>query len=151
MEEQASAMRQENKHESLDKHQRQSAWQILVPLLLVCVLVLVAAVIIAVNAGQGSGDVSQWADTSFIIMLLPAMLIALFPLVLFVGLIYLVAQLLKKLPVYSLSTQQFFKRVTKFVNIWADRIAKPIIVLQEILARILKIGECFSRKSKRGL
>jgi len=148
MEKQTSAVRQENKHESLDKHQRQSTWQILVPLLLVCVLVLVAAVIIAVNAGHGSGDVSQWADTSFIIMLLPAMLIALFPLVLFVGLIYLVAQLLKKLPVYSFPTQQFFKRVKNLVSIWADRIVKPIIVLQEILAGISKIGECFNRKSK---
>ena len=148
MEEQTTAMHPEDKHESLDKHQRQSTWQILAPLFLVCVLVLTAAVIIAINAGQGSGDVSQWADTSFIIMLLPAMLIVLFPLVLLVGLVYLTAQLLKKLPVYSFSAQKFFKRVTKFVRIWADRSVKPIIVLQEILAGVSNIGECFSRKSK---
>ncbi len=148
MEEQTIATRQEDKHESLDKHHRQSTWQILAPLFLVCVLVLTVAVIIAINAGQGGGDVSQWADTSFIIMLLPAMLIVLFPLVLLVGLVYLTAQLLKKLPVYSFSTQQFFKRVTKFVSIWADRSVKPIIVLQEILAGVSNIGECFSRKSK---
>jgi len=67
------------------------------------------------------------------------------------GLVYLTAQLLRKLPVYSFSTQQFFKQVTKFVSIWADRISKPIIVLQEILAHISNIGEYFSRKSKRGL
>lgn len=148
MEEQTAAMHQEEKHESLDKHHRQRTWQILAPLFLFCILVLAAAVIIAINAGRGSGDVSQWADTSFIIMILPAMLIALFPLVLLAGLIYLVAQLLKKLPVYSFPTQQFFKRVKNLVSIWADRIVKPIIVVQEILAGISKIGECFNRKSK---
>ncbi|MFH1447115.1 MAG: hypothetical protein ABIG43_06895 [Chloroflexota bacterium] len=148
MEEQTVAMHQADKHESLDKHRRQSMWQILAPLLIFCVLVLAAAVIIAINAGQGSGDVSQWADTSFIIMILPAMLISLIPLVLLVGLICLTAQLLKKIPVYSFSTQQFFKRVTKFISIWADRSVKPIIVLQEILAGISNIGERLYRKSK---
>jgi hypothetical protein len=116
-------------------HQREVAWQIVVPLILGLIIILGLAAWVVIMAVQG-GNVSQPADTSLIFLLIPAMLMALIPLVIFIGLAYGVILLNYKLPQYFFQAQTAMQKVRDGVQAGADKLAEPVIRVNSIAAAL---------------
>jgi hypothetical protein len=117
---------------SFKRHQRQSFWQIIAPvgfgtLLVLVILVLVILKAVGTDAG---GQVSQWADTSLIWLILPALLFALLLTLILVGMIYLLARFLKIVPGFTFKAQYFVSLVPEYVESFADKLVAPIIAVK---------------------
>src|SRR5512140_1430038 len=99
-------------HPSYLKHRRQTAWQILVPMI-VAGLVLVAAIYLLVaGTFQGNGDVDRWAAISTIWLTIPVMIGALVMLAVVIGMAYLIGRLAGFIPPYTLQAQLFTAKMT---------------------------------------
>lgn len=121
-----------HKTASYQRHQRQSFWQIIVPvgfgtLLILAILALVIHKEVSADAG---GLVSQWADISLIWLILPALLFALLLILILVGMIYLLARLLKIVPGFTFKVQYFIGHVPDYVESFADKLVAPIIAVK---------------------
>ncbi len=82
-------------------HRKEVWWQITLPLVIGC-LVLVLAIAGVIWAAAGSRpQVTRWADISLIWLILPALFFALLGLGVLVGITYLVSKLLGVLPGYA--------------------------------------------------
>jgi hypothetical protein len=117
---------------SFQRHQRQSFWQIIAPvgfgtLLLLVILTLVILEAVGTDAG---GSVSQWADTSLIWLILPVLLFALLLTLILVGMIYLLARLLKSMPGFTYKVQYFVGLVPEYVETISDKLVAPIIAVK---------------------
>jgi hypothetical protein len=117
---------------SYQRHRRQSFWQIIVPVGFGTLLVLgiLALVILEAVGTDAGGQVSQWADTSLIWLILPALLFALLLTALLVGMIYLLARFLKILPRFTFKAQYFVGLVPEYVESFADKLVSPIIAVK---------------------
>ena len=91
------------KHASYLRHRRQRIWQIRIPVVVGSMLILAAAVIMILPAaGIDTGvDVSHGEDASLIWMILPLLFLAVIVTLFLVGLIVLVAKILKTLPQFT--------------------------------------------------
>jgi hypothetical protein len=118
-----------NQLPSYRRHKRQTFWQVLLPVLLSALLVLAGLVFLILTATQGdpAGQLSGWADTSLIWLLLPVMGLGLIGILLLGGLIYLLARLLKILPTYTALVQQYFAIGEGWVKGIAARALHPVI------------------------
>ena len=81
-------------HESYLRHRKQLAWQIVLPIGLMVVLIIALVVLINIATFRDNGDVARWAAISTIWIVVPIMIGMLIFLVLLVGLIYLLSKLL---------------------------------------------------------
>jgi len=117
---------------SYQRHRRQSFWQIIAPVGFgtLLVLVILALVILRTVGTDAGGQVSQWADTSLIWLILPALLFALLLTLILVGMIYLLARLLKIVPGYTYKVQYFIGQVPDYVESFADKLVAPIIAVK---------------------
>ncbi len=118
-------------------------WQILLPVILVGLLMVgvITLVILTATGGDPVGQVSTWADTSLIWLILPALLFAVVVLVILGGLIYLLAKLLNIIPGYTSVVQDFFRRVSHIVGNIADKFASPFIAVKSVGAATNKFLE----------
>ena len=114
---------------SYQRHKRQSFWQVLLPVLLCVLIVLTGLVFLVLNATKGdpAGQLSGWADTSLVWMLLPVLGLGLLAVLLLGGLIYLLARLLKILPIYSALVQRYFAIGESWVKNVIARGIKPVL------------------------
>lgn len=121
---------------SYRRHKRQTFWQVLLPVLLSALLVLAGLVFLILTATQGdpAGQLSGWADTSLIWLLLPVMGLGLIGILLLGGLIYLLAQLLKILPTHTALVQQYFALGEGWVKGITARALHPVISAKSALA-----------------
>jgi hypothetical protein len=123
----------ERNQETRAAHRREVFWQIFFPLGIGFILV----VGLFVGMGlAGVGDASLWADVSLIWILIPLIILAIFPLVILVGLIYGVTFLTVKLPYYAFIAQQAFKRLAAMARYWSDRAVDPLLKIHSNLAAL---------------
>jgi uncharacterized membrane protein YbhN (UPF0104 family) len=117
---------------SFKRHQRQSFWQIIAPVGFATLLILVILVLVILRAvgTDAGGQVSQWADTSLIWLILPALLLALLLTLILVGMIYLLAQLLKIIPGFTYNAQYYVGLASGYVESFADKLVAPIIAVK---------------------
>jgi hypothetical protein len=123
---------------SYQRHRRQSFWQIIAPVGFgtLLVLVILALVILRAVVTDAGVQVSQWADTSLIWLILPALLFALVLTLVLVGMIYLLARLLKIVPGFTYKVQYYVGLVSDYVDSFADKVAAPIIAVKSAGATV---------------
>ena len=126
---------QEN-HPSYQAHRRQLWTQIILPVLAAALLVIGVAVMVGLATFRANGDVSRWAAISTIWIVIPIMIVMLVFLILLAVMIYLVAKLRKLIPPYSVQAQRFFYRIQAGTKRAAERIRKPVSLLQEIATQV---------------
>jgi uncharacterized BrkB/YihY/UPF0761 family membrane protein len=110
-------------------HRHQLAWQILVPLLILVVLVIILAVWVTTKAGSSANQ--SWSDISLIWLIAPALIISL-PFIALLGfLIYGIAKLMRVAPHYTGRVQGFFALLPGRTRRLADGTVKPFILSQQ--------------------
>jgi len=124
--------------ESYQRHKKQRFWQILAPVGLGVLLMLaIAAMVVLTATGTiAGGSVSQWADTSFIWLIIPVMLFAIVFTLIIIGLIYLLAQVLNILPQYTFLVQQYVNLFEIQVKYWTRKIVSPVISIGSFTAAV---------------
>lgn len=123
------------------KHRKESFWQITIPLIIGLLIVSGLFALTIVTAVRG-GNVSDAADTSLIFLIIPTMIMALIPLVLFVALAYGVIWMNKNLPPYFKQAQDVMVQVREGLRTGADKLTDPVIKIKSKLASL----EAFKRK-----
>ena len=123
-------------HESYLRHRKQLAWQIVLPIGLMVVLIIALVVLINVATLRDNGDVARWAAISTIWIVVPIMIGMLIFLVLLVGLIYLLSKLLGITPRYTGLAQDYVHKAAGAIKRGLDAIVKQFIEIQGVLASI---------------
>ncbi len=123
-------------HASMRAHQRQFAWQILVPFLVMAGLIVAGAVLAVTGKTPGSRVL---ADVSVIWLLAPMLFFALAILVFVITIIYGMAKLLQLLPRYTGKAQGIFTRISTGTRQAANGAAKPIVWFRQAGAVIKSI------------
>jgi predicted PurR-regulated permease PerM len=126
-------------HESYQKHRRDLRWKIILPVALSAVLCLALTVLVNIATFRDNGDVARWAAVSTIWLAIPALLVLLVSLVIYVGLVYLMAKILNILPTYTGKTQDIFYKIEGQARRFADAVAKPFIFINSVGASINRI------------
>ncbi|GAB4578785.1 MAG: hypothetical protein Fur0022_15220 [Anaerolineales bacterium] len=116
-------------------HRRQMFWQVFFPLGFGAVVLIGACVLPVVAVARG-GEVSKWADTSLIWLILPAMFFSLIPLALLAGAVYGVLKLFEKLPGWMFRLQGIFELIRGKVREYADKAVEPVLRVQSFNAKI---------------
>ena len=80
--------------------------------------------------GDPAGQVSTWADASLIWLILPVLLFAVVGVLVLAGLIYLLARLLKVLPVYTSLVQNYADLIAAWVKYISNKVASPFISVE---------------------
>lgn len=129
---------------SYRRHNKQRFWQILAPVGVGVMLALTLAVLVILTATRGDtgGRISGWADTSFIWLILPVMLIAIIGTLVIGGLIYLVGRVLNILPSYTYLGQQYSGLISAQVKYWSNKVVEPSIAVKSFMAGV---GRFFNR------
>ena len=126
------------------RHRREVLWQVTVPVL-AGVVIVVAMAVLASWLGS-SQEVSQWADTSLIVLIVPTMFFALIFLVLLAAFIFGVIRLIQVLPPYARRLQDFFVMLGVQIGKLDDKIVEPILRAQALTASTKAFGRQFRRK-----
>lgn len=113
--------------DSLRRHRRQTIWQIWVPLGVFILLILAMAVGVVLAAAGASPELGRWSSMSLIMLIIPTMFAAVIVLVIFAGLVFLMAKLLHVLPAYTQMAQAYAHLLSVIVRVNADRLASPAI------------------------
>lgn len=98
---------------SLNRHRRESFWQITFPILLV-LLILVGAFVLVVLSG--TAGISGVADMALILASIPLLLVGLIVFALFVALLFGIGWLLSKTPIATGYAQDISARVSDIVQ-----------------------------------
>ena len=116
-------------------HRKQVIWQITLPLILgiLGVLALGVCTILAVTGGR---SVSQTADASLIFLLIPTMIMAIVPLILFAGLAYGFYWLNKNLPAAMYKVQQMMTSIRDVTRTGADKMVEPVLRFSSTVASL---------------
>lgn len=126
-------------HMSYQKHRKDLAWKIILPVVVSAVLCIGLIVLINVVTFGNGGDVARWAAISTMWIAIPTIIGMLIVLALLVGIIYLLAKLLNITPNYTVKVQDFFHLIQSYAKRGADAAAKPIITLDSIGAGINRL------------
>jgi type II secretory pathway component PulL len=118
---------------TLKSHLRQRFWQILLPIILVVLLAIVAAVFSTLSDTE---HIECWAEISTIWLVAPLMFSALLCMAMLGGMIYAVARLTQITPRYTLRAQNFALRLTAGVKRGADAAVKPVVWLEQARAAL---------------
>ena len=133
----------ENQHSvdppTIRAHKAQFAWQILVPIILVVLIVLAAGAFVIANGVSGPGQIVLWADISVIWLVVPALFFALAFMVIVITTVYGMAKLLQLLPHYTGKTQGFFSQFSAGILKLADGSVKPFVWFRQAGAVIKSI------------
>jgi len=114
---------------SLQIHRRQRFWQIILPIVLVCLIIGVAGSLTIFAAGDQN---RLWADVSIIWLVFPLLFFALLFLVFLIGMIYLLNKLTKLTPRISLKAQNIFTRIEQETCRASNSIVKPVIWIHQL-------------------
>jgi len=124
---------------SLAGHRRQTVWQIWVPLGIGAAIFLGLAALAGFGASQGSPDVGRWRNLSLILLLIPSIVAALSFVLIFAGMIYLLARILHFLPPYTQLGQAYAHTISVLVRVWCDRAASPFLGIRSAWAGFLTL------------
>jgi fatty acid desaturase len=125
-------------HSSHVQHQKQRFWQILFPVLLFGLLLIgVCVLMILTVAGIETGvNLSQFADTALIWIILPMLAAAIMGAIILFFLIYGIARLLKVLPGFTFRVQEIFSDISYHAHVITDKLAAPTIGIKGIFAGV---------------
>jgi len=132
------------------KAKKQTLWQIIIPVCFFAVLIILAAVLMALNVNQNSTGLRHWADLSTILILMPVMLFTLVSLILLIGLIIGVAALTKVIPKGGSKLRGLTDQTGLIFGGVSDLLAQPIIQLKSTFAVLQGLLLSLIGKSKRG-
>jgi hypothetical protein len=115
---------------------RRQVWlQIFLPLVLGILGVAVVAYLLAQRSVAAP---SAWADASLILLLLPVLVVALLPIVLFAGLAYLAGLLIQRIPDPASRAQDALAEVARQARQAGAVAVRPMIVTQSFLAALAR-------------
>jgi hypothetical protein len=110
-------------------HVRQKFWQIWVPLVLGCLVIVSLAVLATISTFGSSATGDQFASVSLIFLILLAIPPALILLIILAALVYGLIKLLSILPTYTRKAQDFFSNAALFVRKASDWIIQPVLTI----------------------
>jgi len=118
------------------KYKREVFYQIYLPTIIgaLVLLIFVAGVLIA--SARGTGDISKWADTALISLILPAMIVNIIFIAASTGMIYLVTRLLAESPFFFKRIQDFFVLVGLRVRNASDASTEPFLRVHSFVASL---------------
>jgi hypothetical protein len=120
------------------RHKRQRTWQIWVPFGAFGLLVL-AAMVFSVFLAAGGGGVSEWADVSLIVLILPGLLCSFGLMVLTGGLAGLTIIVNRKLPVLTGKIHSALGRVQQIAESISQKAASPFIKVASLKAGLIRL------------
>ena len=126
-------------HPSYLLHRRQTAWQVILPIVLAGLILIGTVLLLCFATFRGNGDVDRWAAISIIWLVLPVMLGGLVTLAALVGVTYLLGRGAGLIPRYTYQAQLFAARVEAGVKEAAEVARKPRRIMGEI-GSLLKRG-----------
>jgi hypothetical protein len=100
-------------------------------------IILALAVVAGIGASRGSPELVRWTNLSLIFLIIPTILAALVFVLLFTGIIYLMALLLHFLPPYTQLGQAYAHTISVLVRAWCDRAASPFLGIRSSWAGFL--------------
>jgi hypothetical protein len=142
---------EEPRRESFQRHRRQRFWQIWVPLIIVFLVALTAAVVLVLTqTGRNKGtNLSQYSDTALIWIFVPLLLIALLFAVVMFGLVALNGKILRGLPRLTHPAQRIFSQVSDKVGNLSRMMVRPIISIKSIRAGVTRAFSVMLGRSKK--
>ena len=126
-------------HESYQRHRRQLALQIILPVVLFAILIVALIVLVNIATFRDGGDVGRWAAISTIWIVIPIMIAGFIFLALLTGIIYLLKRLLQITPLYTGQAQDLVHKIAIRIRRAADASVKPVIFLDSIGAMIKRL------------
>jgi len=126
-------------HVSYQRHRRQLALQIILPVVLFAILIVGLIVLVNIATFRDGGDVGRWAAISTIWIVIPIMIAGFIFLALLTGIIYLLKRLLQITPLYTGQAQDFVHKIAIRIRRAADASVKPVIFLDSIGAMIKRL------------
>jgi hypothetical protein len=118
--------------ETYAAHRRESLWQIWLPIgLTITLLVLLVAVIVI----TGYSELSQWAATALILLIIPFLVVGLIVLAINFGGVYLFTRVYSRLSPIMYRGQMFFHRMESSTIKGTDRLVEPFIKIRQLWAR----------------
>ena len=133
------AVIQPRTHASYQKHRKDVASKIILPVVLAALVFVGMIVLITVLTFQGNGDVNRWAAISTIFIAIPVMVGGLIAVILLGAFVYLMKRLLGLLPNYTDQLQQFIYKLQGFITRGADALVQPVIKLDGIGASLQRL------------
>ena len=134
---------------SYRRHKKQQFWQIIAPIavgFLLMVAVMVLTILTAAGGDPGT-QISGWADTSMIWLLLPVLMVAILVALLLFAMVYLLARALKVLPIYTGIVQQYAALIADRVRYFSNKLVSPIIGIRSSVSGVNKaVGKLLGRK-----
>jgi hypothetical protein len=125
------------------RHRREVFWQITFPIIVVCVILLILAVL---AAGLTSESASTWADISLIYMIIPALLFSLLTMIVLAGLVYVTIRLIQLLPFYFFKGHNWFLLVNLQIGRLGDSLTEPFLRLRAWKAGAGALGRQIRRR-----
>jgi hypothetical protein len=116
-------------HESYLRHRRQRTTQIILPIVLAALLFVASIVLIGISAFGGAGDAGRWAAIATMWLATHVFVLEFIFLALLLGMIYLLAQLLRVAPTYTGRAQDIVHKLAIRIRRAADMTVRPIIAL----------------------
>jgi len=126
-------------------HKREVFWQITIPVIIGTVIVLIIAIGVLLATARGTGNVSDWADASLILMIIPTMLMVFILMVTVAGMVFLITRLLGVSPYFFRRVQDFFTLASLRVGRAADAAVEPFLRGHAFMASVRAI-----RRKKQG-
>ena len=123
-------------HESYQRHRRELAWQIILPVALTALLIVALIVLVNIATFNEGGDVARWAAVSTIWIIIPVMIAGLVFLALLGVIIYYLGKLLNITPTYTGMAQDYVYKAAGYIKRAADMAVKPVLYLDGLGASI---------------
>jgi hypothetical protein len=124
--------------EKIHTHRKAAFWQVYLPLIVGSAAILGLGVW-AVAVAAGGADVSRFADTSAVVLIIPVLVFSLIPLALLGLLIYGLLRLIQILPKGTARVRTFLDRVNQGVVNFSEKAVEPILRLKSIRAGLKSV------------
>jgi heme/copper-type cytochrome/quinol oxidase subunit 2 len=126
-------------HTSYRRHQRQRTWQIIVPIVSACLLLVAVTYLISVATFRDNADVARWAEISTMWLSIPVAIMGFVMLIVVAALAYLVGRLAGFIPPYTLKAQLFAYKVEAGAHRVSEIGHEPKRIIPE-LGRLIRAG-----------
>jgi len=134
---------------SQSEHQKQTLWQVWIPLIAGILIILVLAFLVASTGLNGGEEGGRLAGISLILFTIPTLVFSFFVIVVFALLIFGIYKLTVVLPIYSFKAFTYIVLASEFIRLWADRITQPVIITREGIASLNRFLDIISLKSHK--
>jgi uncharacterized oligopeptide transporter (OPT) family protein len=118
------------------KHRHEVFWQITVPVTVGGVLLLLIAIGVVIAYFTDTGDIAKWANTSVIILIVPAMFIGLVVIAVSAGMAFLVTRTLSEAPYLARRLQDISVIITLRISKVSDASTEPFLRLHQFTAGV---------------